>query len=86
MKYRNPWHRENSDSYGPKMYETNVKPTVYGPYQIFQRVKGCFDLVINGCCIRQVCTLKGAKMAADDHKAGNLWRGMYEWTKLSEQQ
>jgi hypothetical protein len=52
--YRNPWHKQGADHYGPAFYETEAKPIEYRGYQIYQRLPGAgVDIVKDGVCVTQ---------------------------------
>lgn len=64
-EYKNSWYetlgRKNL-SHDPPVYSTNVTPTEYKGYLIFERIpKTCFDVVKEGVCISQCMGLNGAK-------------------------
>jgi hypothetical protein len=53
FKYRNPWHKPHTTDYGPEGYTTDKKPIEYRGFQIFNRFKGCHELVKGGVCLTQ---------------------------------
>lgn len=63
--YRNPWHRPDKPHYGPEFYSTDAKPVEYRGFQIFQRVKGTWELVKDGVCLTQRAGRNGPRYLAD---------------------
>lgn len=61
--YKNPWHQEYKQEYGPKMYSTDAKPVEYRGYQIFRRI--AFDVVKDGVCVGCYHGMSGAKEFVD---------------------
>ena len=52
-KYINPWYK--GDVPHLKYYSTEVVPTEYRGFKVFQRIKGSFDYVLDGICLAQRC-------------------------------
>lgn len=52
-RYRNPWHKPFVQHYGPEFFETSARPINYRGFQIFNRFKGCHELVKDGICLTQ---------------------------------
>lgn len=64
--YQNPWHKPHNDMYGPAAYTTDVRPTEYRGYLIYQRVTGrVWDVVKGGVCLHQMAGPSGARQAVD---------------------
>ena len=68
-RYRNTFHKPFDAASGPEFYETDVGPTEYKGFKIYQRFRGCFDVVLNELddprCITQRAGLNGAKRFID---------------------
>lgn len=64
-RYRNPWFTEGKPHYGPEFFTTDAKPIEYRGFQIFQRVKGTWDLVKDGVCLTQRAGRNGPRHCAD---------------------
>lgn len=67
-QYINPWFKSYMKTeYGPRYYTTDVKPTKYRGYLIYERIKGSvWDVAKDGECITQMAGLNGAKRAIDN--------------------
>ena len=70
-KYKNPCYDSTNKHYGPKHYETDVKPITYRGFQIYHRIKATTysanvcDIVINNICIMSRVTIKSCKKWID---------------------
>lgn len=64
-RYANPWHKRGEPQYGPPVYECETEPIEHAGYLIYRRRPDCCDVVLNGECVTQRATLKGAKEAAE---------------------
>ena len=70
--YINPWHKPGKPEYGPTKYETNVKPTEYKGFLIYNRIQaynlggGVWAVVQNGHCVTQRAGINGAKSYIDE--------------------
>lgn len=62
--YKNPWH-DGTQNYGPAFYTTNVTPTEYKGFKIYNVWERRFDLVKSDVCAGQYAGLSGAKNLAD---------------------
>jgi hypothetical protein len=64
--YINPWHRPDRVAGGPEKYTTDVKPTEYRGFLIYERIKGkVWDVVKDGKCVTQRAGIHGAQKAID---------------------
>lgn len=77
-KYRNPWHSPCSTD-STTHFTTSVRPTEYRGYQIYERVPHSWDVVKDGCCIRQLAGFKGATACVDAHIAGKNYPPEFSW-------
>jgi hypothetical protein len=65
--YINPWYKPGQDMYGPKEFTTDVKPTEYKGYLIYERIQGqVWDVVKDGRCVSQRAGINGAKQKIDE--------------------
>jgi hypothetical protein len=62
--YINPWHKPETNDYGPAIYQTDATPTEYKGYLIYHR-GAVYDVVKNGACVTQMAGPNGARQAID---------------------
>lgn len=62
--YLNPWAEALRD--GERVFKTDVKPTEYRGFLIYQRIPKSFEVVKDGVCLTQRAGLSGAKRAIDN--------------------
>jgi hypothetical protein len=72
-EYKNRWYNPKNDDYGKQTFKTDVKPTKYKGYLIYQRVSGhVWDIVKDNICISQRAGINGAKSFIDSIKPDDL--------------
>ncbi|KQQ46486.1 hypothetical protein ASF69_04455 [Rhizobium sp. Leaf311] len=64
-RYLNPCHKPHDSSYGPAFYETDVNPTEYKGFKIYNVHHMRFDCVLEDAtapvCMMQMAGINGAK-------------------------
>jgi hypothetical protein len=69
VRYQNPHHNPHDDKYGPEFYETDVTPTEYRGFKIYNVHRLRFDCVLEGLsgpfCKMQMAGINGAKRYID---------------------
>lgn len=82
-KYKNLCFKPSKPEYGPEFYETDVKPTDYRGYLVYERIKGSvWDVVKDDVCITQMAGMSGAKAAIDAVEDEKVLDGLIELTSL----